>query len=175
VRRGCLAIFGPGIADYAVPTPEAIEGRFKVPCMTMAGSEVALGGWLFSFPMGSHIDEPIFWSVLLAKGGHTEVGGLMEQPGSVAVRAVQVRCVEPPDQLVRRAGRIEDRSCSGIAPRDIRPGRDRGARAVTVGVHPRDQDAPDRLDVAGLIPAHCATSESYSRRMPPGGEERREP
>ena len=58
----------------------------------MAGSEVALGGWLFSFPMGSHIDEPIFWSVLLAEGGHTEVGVLKEQPGSVAVRAVQVRC-----------------------------------------------------------------------------------
>jgi hypothetical protein len=42
--------------------------------------------------MGSHIDEPIFWSVLLVKGGHTEVGVLKEQPGSVAVRAVQVRC-----------------------------------------------------------------------------------
>ncbi len=66
------------------------EGRFKVPCITVTGSEEALGGWLSSFPMGSHIDEPIFWSALLAKGGHTEVGVLNEQPGSVAVRAVQV-------------------------------------------------------------------------------------
>ena len=45
----------------------------------MTGSDVALGEWFFAFPMGSHTDEPIFWSDLLAKGGHTEVGVLMEQ------------------------------------------------------------------------------------------------
>ena len=77
--EGCLAIFGPNIADNAVPTREAIEDRFKVPCISVTGSDVSLGEWLFAFPMGSHTDEPIFWSDLLAKGGHDEVGVLIEQ------------------------------------------------------------------------------------------------
>jgi branched-chain amino acid transport system substrate-binding protein len=38
-----------------------------------------LGEWTFSFPQGSMTDEPIFWADLLAKGGHTEVGVLIEQ------------------------------------------------------------------------------------------------
>ena len=77
--EGCLAVFGPNIGDNAIPTREAIEERFKVPCISVTGSDVALGEWFFAFPMGSHTDEPIFWSDLLAKGGHTEVGVLKEQ------------------------------------------------------------------------------------------------
>src|ERR1700759_4036712 len=77
--EGCLAVFGPSIADNVIPTAEAIEERFKVPCISVTGSDVALGEWLFAFPMGSHTDEPIFWTDLLAKGGHTEVGVLKEQ------------------------------------------------------------------------------------------------
>src|SRR5271167_1779186 len=79
VDEGCLAVFGPSIADNVIPTAEAIEERFKVPCISVTGSDVALGEWFFAFPMGSHTDEPIFWSDLLAKGGHTEVGVLKEQ------------------------------------------------------------------------------------------------
>src|ERR1700739_3100862 len=77
--EGCLAIFGPSIGDNTIPIREAIEERFKVPCISVTGSALALGEWLFAFPMGSHTDEPIFWTDLLAKGGHTEVGVLMEQ------------------------------------------------------------------------------------------------
>ncbi|BBY07615.1 ABC transporter substrate-binding protein [Mycobacterium noviomagense] len=77
--EGCLAIFGPSITDNAVPTREAIEERFKVPAISVTGSDAALGEWFFSFPMGSLTDEPIFWSDLLAKGGHTEVGVLKER------------------------------------------------------------------------------------------------
>ena len=77
--EGCLAIFGPSIGDNTIPMKEAIEERFKVPCISVTGSDLALGEWLFAFPMGSHTDEPIFWSDLLAKGGHTEVGVLTEQ------------------------------------------------------------------------------------------------
>lgn len=77
--EGCLAVFGPNIGDNAIPTREAIEERFKVPCISVTGSDVALGEWFFAFPMGSHTDEPIFWSDLLAKGGHTEIGVLVEQ------------------------------------------------------------------------------------------------
>jgi ABC-type branched-subunit amino acid transport system substrate-binding protein len=77
--EGCLAVFGPHITDNCVPTREAIEDRFKVPCISVTGSDEALGEWFFSFPQGSLTDEPIFWTDLLAKGGHTEVGVLKEQ------------------------------------------------------------------------------------------------
>ena len=79
VDEGCLAIFGPSITDNAVPTREAIEQRFRVPAVSVTGSEDWLGEWTFSFPMGSLTDEPIFWTQLLSKGGHTTVGVLVEQ------------------------------------------------------------------------------------------------
>jgi len=79
VDEGCLAIFGPSISDNAVPTREAIEQRFRVPAVSVTGSEDWLGEWTFSFPMGSLTDEPIFWAQLLSKAGHTEVGVLVEQ------------------------------------------------------------------------------------------------
>ena len=53
--QGCLAVFGPSIADNAIPAREAIEERFKVPCISVTGSDVAVGEWFFSFPMGSHL------------------------------------------------------------------------------------------------------------------------
>ena len=79
VDEGCLAIYGPGITDNCVPTREAIEQRFHVPAISMTGSDDWLGQWTFSLPQGSLTDEPIFWAELLAKGGHTEVGALVEQ------------------------------------------------------------------------------------------------
>jgi ABC-type branched-subunit amino acid transport system substrate-binding protein len=79
VDEGCLAIFGPSISDNAVPTREAIEQRFHVPAVSVTGSEDWLGEWTFSFPQGSLTDEPIFWAQLLSKGGHGEVGVLVEQ------------------------------------------------------------------------------------------------
>ncbi|MGH3677739.1 MAG: ABC transporter substrate-binding protein [Mycobacterium sp.] len=79
VDEGCLVIFGPHIGDNAVAIREALEGRFRVPAISVTGSDEALGEWFFSFPMGSHFDEPIFWSDLLVKGGHSDVGVLVEQ------------------------------------------------------------------------------------------------
>ena len=79
VDEGCLAVFGPHITDNAVPTREAIEERFRVPAISVTGTEDWLGEWTFSLPQGSMTDEPIFWADLLAKGGHTEVGVLVEQ------------------------------------------------------------------------------------------------
>jgi hypothetical protein len=79
VDEGCLAIFGPSITDNCVPTREAIEQRFRVPAVSVTGTDDWLGEWTFSFPQGSLTDEPIFWADLLAKGGHTEVGVLIEQ------------------------------------------------------------------------------------------------
>jgi branched-chain amino acid transport system substrate-binding protein len=79
VDEGCLVVFGPHITDNAVPTREAIEERFRVPGISVTGTDDWLGEWTFSFPQGSMSDEPIFWSDLLTKGGHHEVGVLAEQ------------------------------------------------------------------------------------------------
>lgn len=79
VEEGCLAIFGPHIGDNSVAIREVICERFRVPALSVTGSDEALSEWFFAFPMGSHFDEPIFWSDQLAKGGHTEVGVLIEQ------------------------------------------------------------------------------------------------
>src|ERR1700758_5598870 len=78
VDEGCLVVFGPHITDNAVPTREAIEERFRVPAVSVTGSDDFLGEWTFSFPQGSLTDEPIFWADLLVKGGHKEVGVLIE-------------------------------------------------------------------------------------------------
>ena len=77
--EGCLAIFGPHITENTVAARKAIEQRFKVPALSVAGSDESLGEWFFAFPQGSLTDEPIFWSELLAQGGHREVGVLAEQ------------------------------------------------------------------------------------------------
>jgi hypothetical protein len=79
VDEGCLAVFGPHITDNAVPTREAIETRFRVPAISVTGTDDWLGEWTFAFPQGSLSDEPIFWADLLAKHGYTEIGVLVEQ------------------------------------------------------------------------------------------------
>lgn len=94
VDEGCLAVFGPSITDNAVPTREAIEQRFRVPAVSVTGSDDWLGEWTFSFPQGSLTDEPIFWADLLAKGGHTEVGVLIEQSlvGETYLKSLRDAC-----------------------------------------------------------------------------------
>ena len=79
VDEGCLAVFGPAITDNCVPTKEAIEERFRVPAISVTGSEEWLGEWTFSLSMGSMTDEPIFWAHLLAKRGLDDIGVLVEQ------------------------------------------------------------------------------------------------
>lgn len=79
VDEGVLAVFGPHISDNCIPTREAIEDRFRIPALSVTGSDDWLGEWTFSFPQGSLTDEPIFWVDLLAKGGHTDVAVLVER------------------------------------------------------------------------------------------------
>jgi ABC-type branched-subunit amino acid transport system substrate-binding protein len=79
VDEGCLAVFGPVITDNAVPVREAIEERFRVPAISVAGADDWLGEWTFALPQGSMTDEPIVWAHLLAKQGHRSVGVIMEQ------------------------------------------------------------------------------------------------
>lgn len=79
VDEGCLAVFGPAISDNAVPTREAIEQRFKVPAISITGTEDWLGEWTFALPQGSLTEEPIFWAQLIKKAKHPTVGALVEQ------------------------------------------------------------------------------------------------
>jgi len=79
VDEGCLVIFGPHIGDNAVAIKEVLDERIQVPAISVTGSDDALGEWFFALPMGSHFDEPIFWTDLLVEGGYTEVGVLTEQ------------------------------------------------------------------------------------------------
>ncbi len=50
VDEGCLAVFGPHISDNCIPTREAIEERFKVPALSVSGSDDWLGEWTFFVP-----------------------------------------------------------------------------------------------------------------------------
>ena len=79
VDEGCLAIFGPHIGDNSVAIREALDERFRVPAISVTGSDEALSEWFFTFPMGSHFDEAMFWADLLVKGGHNDVGVLVER------------------------------------------------------------------------------------------------
>jgi branched-chain amino acid transport system substrate-binding protein len=94
VDEGCLAIFGPAITDNCVPTREAIEDRFRVPAISVTGTEDWLGEWTFALSMGSMTDEPIFWADLLARDSHAEVGVLIEQSlvGDTYVRNFRKAC-----------------------------------------------------------------------------------
>lgn len=80
VDEGALVVFGPNITDNCVPLREAIEDRFKVPAISVTGTDDWLGEWTFSFPpQGSMTDEPIFIADLAAKRGLTNIGVLVEQ------------------------------------------------------------------------------------------------
>ncbi len=94
VDEGCLVVFGPAITDNCVPTREAIEQRFHVPAISVTGTEDWFGEWTFALPQGSLTDEPIYWAHLLAKGGHTEIGVLIEQSliGESYVRNLRKAC-----------------------------------------------------------------------------------
>jgi len=96
VDEGCLAVFGPAITDNCVPTREVIEERFRVPALSMTGTDDWLGEWTFSLPQGSMTDEPIFWADLIKKAGHTEVGAVIEQSliGESYIRNFRKACAE---------------------------------------------------------------------------------
>src|ERR1700751_649701 len=79
VDEGCLVVFGPNITDNCVPLREAIEERFKVPAISVTGTDDWLGEWTFAFPQGSMTDEPIFLADLIAKRGLSQIGVLVEQ------------------------------------------------------------------------------------------------
>lgn len=94
VDEGCLAVFGPAISDNAEPVREAIEERFRVPAISVCGSEAWLGRWTFSLPQGSLRDEPVFWAELMVSQGHKTVAVLYEKsvPGETYLRNFRRAC-----------------------------------------------------------------------------------
>lgn len=79
VEEGCLAVFGPFITDNAEPTRVEIDRTFRVPAISVTGSEAWLGPWTFALPMGSLADEPVFWVEQMVAAGHRSVGALVER------------------------------------------------------------------------------------------------
>jgi ABC-type branched-subunit amino acid transport system substrate-binding protein len=102
VDEGCVAVFGPFITDNAVPTKEEIERRFRVPAISVTGTDDWLGEWTFALPQGSLTDEPIYWADLIKKAGHTEVGALVEQSliGDSYIRNFRKACAEQGIRIV---------------------------------------------------------------------------
>lgn len=77
--EGCLAVVGPNISENTVALREEIERRFRVPSISLCGSDDWLGEWTFGLPNGSMTDEPILIAHLMAKAGHRTVGVLVER------------------------------------------------------------------------------------------------
>jgi ABC-type branched-subunit amino acid transport system substrate-binding protein len=79
VDAGCLAVVGPHISDNAVELRGEIERRFRVPAISVCGSEDWLGEWTFLLNNGSMTDEPILWAHLMAQAGQPTAGVLVER------------------------------------------------------------------------------------------------
>ena len=79
VDEGCLAVIGPNISGNAVAVRPEIERRFRVPAISVCGSEHWLGKWTFLLNNGSMTDEPILWASLMAKAGQSTAGVLIER------------------------------------------------------------------------------------------------
>ena len=56
-----------------------IERQFRVPAISVCGSEHWLGEWTFLLNNGSMTDEPILWAHLMGKAGQTTAGVLVER------------------------------------------------------------------------------------------------
>ncbi len=139
VDEGCLVVFGPNITDNCVPVREAIEERFKVPAISVTGTDDWLGEWTFAFPQGSMTDEPIFLADLVAKRGLTEIGVLVEQSliGESYLKNLRTR-VPPQRHSDRRGGRDRpDRAGHQRGRADPARGEGRGDRAPGLRIRDR--------------------------------------
>jgi branched-chain amino acid transport system substrate-binding protein len=79
VDQGCVAVLGPHISDNAVTVRPEIERQFRVPAISVCGSEHWLGEWTFLLNNGSMTDEPILWAHLMGKSGQMTAGVLVER------------------------------------------------------------------------------------------------
>ncbi len=159
VDEGCLAVFGPHITDNAVPTREEIERRFRVPAINVSGTDDWLGEWTFALPQGSMTDEPVFWAHLLAKGGHTDVGALVEQSlvGESYIKNFRRVCREQGIRIVAEAQIPQTAQDISPAVRTLQEAKASaivhcgfgfGVTMVTPALHALDWDPPRFMGTA---------------------------
>ena len=67
------------ISDNTVAVRDEVERRFRVPAISVCGSEDWLGEWTFLLNNGSMTDEPILWAHLMAKASQPTAGVLVER------------------------------------------------------------------------------------------------
>ena len=79
VDEGCVAVIGPHISENSVAMRDEVERRFRVPAISVCGSEDWLGEWTFLLNNGSMSDEPILQAHLMAKAGQSRAGVLYER------------------------------------------------------------------------------------------------
>ncbi len=79
VDEGCVIILGPQISENTSAVKEEIERSFRVPAITMAGSDKWLGEWTFNLCNGSMSDEPAFLAQLCKRNGHKRIGVVVER------------------------------------------------------------------------------------------------
>jgi branched-chain amino acid transport system substrate-binding protein len=79
VDAGCVMVCGPNISENTSAVREEIERSFRVPAITMAGSDKWLGEWTFNLCNGSMSDEPAFIAALCKQHGHRKIGVLVER------------------------------------------------------------------------------------------------
>ena len=127
VDEGCVAVIGPHISDNAVTVRPEIERRFRVPAISVCGSEHWLGEWTFLLNNGSMTDEPILWAHLMAKSGQDGRGArraLVHRPG-VPRELPPRRAVRGHPDRRRRSHRADRSGHLGRGRRAPRGGRER--------------------------------------------------
>jgi branched-chain amino acid transport system substrate-binding protein len=79
VDEGCLAVFGPMIAENAVVVRDAIEETWRVPALSWTAADEWHGEWTFSLSNGSMTDEPFVIANLCSNAGHRRIAVLVER------------------------------------------------------------------------------------------------
>lgn len=79
VDEGCLAVFGPHISENTIALLPELERRFRVPSISLCGSDDWLGKWSFALNNGSMTDEPIVLAHLAQRAGAKTTAVLAER------------------------------------------------------------------------------------------------
>jgi branched-chain amino acid transport system substrate-binding protein len=159
VDEGCLAVFGPFISENTIPLKEEIERRFRVPSISICGSDDWLGEWTFALPNGSMTDEPILWAYLMAKAGQARAGVLVERSliGQQYLKGFRAACRDEGIRIVAEESIPQTGQDIGTAVRrlhDVAPdaivhcGFGLGVVQITEALHAVDWDPPRYMGTA---------------------------
>ena len=140
---------------------EAIEERFKVPAISVTGTDDWLGEWTFAFPQGSMTDEPIFMADLVAKRGLTEIGVLVEQSliGESYLKNLRSACRRKGIRIVAEVEIAQTAQDINAAVQHPARGESRGDRAPGLRIR-------DRLHQPGAGGARLGPAPLHHHRVP---------